>query len=88
VEKVSIVGNMRAQSVLTVSRSNSRRSDTSSETGAIPIGIRGRATTVALNSHPMTPSYTAFTTKTSDAKVLESRSGDNDLKPSGWPLEK
>jgi hypothetical protein len=88
VEKVSIVGNMRAQSVLTVSRSNSQRSDGSSETGAIPIGIRGRAMTVALNSHPMTPSYTSFASKGSDAKTLKPGSVGEELKPSGWPLEK
>ncbi|OAK97571.1 hypothetical protein IQ06DRAFT_350320 [Phaeosphaeriaceae sp. SRC1lsM3a] len=86
VEKVSIVKNMRAQSVLTVSRSNSRRSVGSSETGTISIGMRGRAGTMALNSHPMTPSYTAHATKTTEAKPSVPKSEVGESKSNNWPL--
>ncbi|KAH7390833.1 hypothetical protein DE146DRAFT_144324 [Phaeosphaeria sp. MPI-PUGE-AT-0046c] len=86
VEKVSIVKNMRAQSVLTVSRSNSRRSVGSNETGTIPIGMRGRAATMALNSHPMTPSYTAHNTDKADVKSPMPKSEVGESKPNNWPL--
>jgi len=55
-EKVSIVKNVRAQSVLT--RSSSKRSNALSESGVIPIGIPEEGARVALTSHPMMPSYT------------------------------
>lgn len=83
VEKVSIVKNMRAQSVLTVSRSNSRKSVASNETGTISIGMRGRAATMALNSHPMTPSYTAHAP---EAKPSMPKSEVGESKPNSWPL--
>jgi hypothetical protein len=73
VEKVSIVRNVRAQSVLTVSRSNSRRSDKTSESGS-----NGHGAPVALSSHPMTPSYTAVLKRGPRAK--------DDLDSTGWPL--
>lgn len=82
-EKVSIVKNMRAQSVLTVSRSNSKRSVDSNETGTIAIGMRGRAATMALNSHPMTPSYTAHAP---EAKPSVPKSEVGDPKTNSWPL--
>jgi hypothetical protein len=58
-EQVSIIKNVRAQSVLT--RSSSKRSGTSIESGVIPIAIPEQR--VALTSHPMTPSYTAITSE-------------------------
>lgn len=73
VEKVSIVRNVRAQSVLTVSRSNSRRSDGPSESGSY-----GRGARVALSSHPMTPSYTAV--------LKKGPGGKDNLEATGWPL--
>jgi hypothetical protein len=89
-EKVSIVKNMRAQSVQTVSRSNSRGSDNSDHIGVIPIAMRGRNMTVALSSHPMTPSYTGFVVKPSEAntEIPKMDPVQRELKPSGWPLKK
>jgi hypothetical protein len=67
-EKISIVKNMRVQSVNTVSRSNSRGSDHSDHVSTFPIAMRGRNMTVALSSHPMTPSYTGFVAELSETK--------------------
>jgi hypothetical protein len=91
VEKVAIVGKVRAQSVLTVSRSNSRRSNGTNEGGTISIGMRGRAPTMALNSHPMTPSYTAFDIGPSGMKLPLPKNDlkdEEELKSSSWPLDK
>jgi hypothetical protein len=60
-EKVLITKNMRAQSVLT--RSSSKRSNASSESDIAPAGGPDQARKMALTSHPMTPSYAAFTAK-------------------------
>jgi LPXTG-motif cell wall-anchored protein len=89
-EKVSIVKNMRAQSVNTVSRSNSHTSEKSNDGCVAPIAMRGGNLTAALTSHPMTPSYTGFRTGDGEAKVqlpkldLEKR----ELKLLGWPMER
>jgi hypothetical protein len=94
-EKVAIVGKVRAQSVLTVSRSNSRRSNAGNEIVTMESGGRsgsGRTQTVALSSHPMTPSYTAF--EKADGGVKGSvREGDaeedgEEREAGSWPLEK
>jgi hypothetical protein len=89
-EKVSIVKNMRAQSVNTVSRSNSRSSEKSETVGIIPIAMRGRNLTVALTSHPMTPSYTAYAAQPPEAKVHVPKlnGSENEPKPDSWPLAK
>lgn len=63
-EKVSIVKNVRAQSVLT--RSSSKRSNVVSESGVIPIGIPEEGTRIALTSHPMTPSYARLALRKSE----------------------
>jgi hypothetical protein len=81
-EKVSIVKNVRAQSVLT--RSSSRRSDTSIESGVIPIGIPEQR--VALTSHPMTPSYTAIVSE-SRVKAADSSSLEELPKLDCWPMK-
>jgi hypothetical protein len=73
VEKVAIVRNMRAQSVLTVSRSSSRRSNGTSDNGTVAVGIHGRVPTLALNSHPMTPGDIAFDTASSPANLAVSK---------------
>jgi hypothetical protein len=90
VEKVAIVRNMRAQSVLTVSRSNSRRSNETSDNGTVAVGIHGRVPTLALNSHPMTPSDIAFDTASSPANLTVSKDSlknGEKRKPSSWPLD-
>jgi hypothetical protein len=94
-EKVAIVARVRAQSVLTVSRSNSRRSNAAVENATATMGIRGREPqTLALNSHPMTPSYTAFDSAAGEKKGPEVKSDTKDDeeeeegKSDSWPLEK
>jgi hypothetical protein len=65
--KVSIVKNVRAQSVLT--RSPSKKSNVSSQSGVIPIIIPEEGIKMALTSHPLTPSYTGIPTyKTRDRR--------------------
>jgi hypothetical protein len=91
VEKVAIVGKVRAQSVLTISRSNSRRSNGTSENGTRVVAIHGRAPTMALHSHPMTPSYTAFDTGASGTKLSVSKDvskHEEEQRSSSWPLDK
>jgi hypothetical protein len=91
VEKVAIVGKVRAQSVVTISRSNSRRSNGTSDNGTRVVAIHGRAPTLALNSHPMTPSYTAFETGISGTKSSVPKDvskHDEEQKSSSWPLDR
>jgi hypothetical protein len=91
VEKVAIVGKVRAQSVVTVSRSNSRRSNGTSENGTRVVAIHGRAPTLALNSHPMTPSYTAFDTEipgTKSSVPKDVPKHEEEQKSSSWPLDR
>ncbi|KAH3911270.1 hypothetical protein HBI56_106350 [Parastagonospora nodorum] len=77
-EKVSIVKNVRAQSVLT--RSSSKRSNALSESGVIPIGIPEEGTRIALTSHPMTPSYTRLALRKSEMKDKDAGLEEEELK--------
>lgn len=63
-EKVSIVKNVRAHSVLT--RSSAKRPDASGESGINPTATQEQRISVALTSHPMTPSYTALALQKAD----------------------
>lgn len=87
-EKVAIVGNMRAQSVSTSSRSDSRGSDGSNTIGIIPIAMPQRKMTIALTSHPPTPNRSAFPKSPSDVQpnnALEKEYGPKE-KPKSWAL--
>ena len=89
VEKVSIVGNMRAQSVSTNSRSDSRGSGRSTTGGTIPIAMPKRKMSMALTSHPLTPNYTSFPLPPLEARDGLARKDGNkseDTKPVRWPL--
>ncbi|KAF2820278.1 hypothetical protein CC86DRAFT_387316 [Ophiobolus disseminans] len=88
-EKVSIVRNMRAQSVSTTSRSDSRGSGRSTKNGAIPITMPKRKMSMALTSHPLTPNYTAFPGPplVPQASSAKTDKVENDVpKPVSWPL--
>jgi hypothetical protein len=81
-EKVSILRNVRAQSVNTVSRSNSRTSEKSNGVNVAPTAMRGGNSTAALTSHPMISSYTRTGAKGGGAK----EPGERESKLPNWPL--
>jgi hypothetical protein len=76
--------------VNTVSRSNSRNSEKSDGVGVAPVAIRGGNLTAALTSHPMTPSYTGFGARDSEARIQSPKLDmeERELKLLGWPLER
>ncbi|CAO2657990.1 Nn.00g072500.m01.CDS01 [Neocucurbitaria sp. VM-36] len=94
-EKVTIGKNMRAESVSTSSRSNSRGSDGSKPgSGAgrvnpsvVPSRRKLSMPTTALGSHPLTPDISSFPLPpTSSADVKASGSGLGEEKRANWPL--
>lgn len=96
-EKVPIVKNMRAQSVSTVSRSDSRSSDTprpgtgsvGTNTSVVPPRRNVGLSNTALRSHPITPDASAFPIPPSftvNTKMSENVPKEKEQKSGNWPL--